>query len=121
MQLLPKANSKSYASLLVNARNEQSKTRIGISPVKKPDLAGDIKRLSNIKRIKDLLTKSPHITNLLKMEIMHKIERNICVEMMMHDDPTIYLRQAIEEYTTSHNKSWAQKVATQQKQILLEI
>ena len=52
---------------------------------------------------------------------MHKIEQNICAEMMTYDDPTIYLRQAIEEYTNRYNKSWVQKVTTQQKQILLEI
>ena len=121
MQPKTKANDKSYATLLVNARNEQFKTRSNISPAKKTDLDNKIKRLINIKKIKDLLTKSPHISHLLKVEIMHKIERNISVEIMMHDDPAIYLRQAIEEYANKSNKSWAQRIGDQQKILELTI
>ncbi len=121
MQPKTKANDKSYATLLVNARNEQFKTRKDISPEKKTDLGNNIKHLIKIKKIKDLLTKSPHISHLLKVEIMHKIERNISVEIMMHDDPAIYLRQAIEEYANRYNKSWAQRVGDQQKTLEIVI
>ena len=47
MRPQPKTNNKSYASLLANTRNEQSKARNGISPVKKPDPDSNIKRLVN--------------------------------------------------------------------------
>jgi hypothetical protein len=121
MQPKTKANDKSYATLLVNGCNEQFKTRSNISPAKKTDSDNKIKRLIKIKKIKDLLTKSLHISHLLKVEIMHKIERNISVEIMMHEDPAIYLRQAIEEYANKSNKSWAQRVGNQKKMLELTI